>query len=129
MSDSSSLRFDKYLWSVRLFKTRSLATDACKNGRVKLKGLPVKPSRSVELNDEFTLRRAPATLSFRVKGLPPSRIGAKLVSLYLEDMTPESEMEKLDIRLIPDAGRRQRGMGRPTKKERRDIDRLKDLPG
>lgn len=126
MGDNASPRYDKYLWSVRLFKTRSQATDACRNGRVLIKGLPVKPSHTAEVNDEFNLRRAPATLTFRIIGLPPSRVGAKLVPLYLEDLTPASERDKLDLRLLPDSGRRPRGMGRPTKKERRDIDRLKN---
>ncbi|TFH37330.1 MAG: RNA-binding S4 domain-containing protein [Bacteroidia bacterium] len=128
MSNNPSPRYDKFLWTVRLFKTRSLATDACKNGRILLNGIAVKPSRLAEINDEFTFRKAPATLSYRIKSLPPSRVGAKLVSLYIDDLTPESEKEKLDLKLLPIAGRRQRGMGRPTKKARRDIDRMKNSP-
>jgi len=124
MSDNPSPRFDKYLWSVRLFKTRSMATDACRNGRVIINGVPVKPSRLAAINDEFTIRRAPATLSFRIKGLPSSRIGASFVPLYLDDLTPESEREKLNQKLLPGTAKRARGAGRPTKKERRDIDRL-----
>lgn len=91
-----------------------------------MNGLPVKPSRIAEINDSFTLRRPPALLSFRIIEFPPSRVGPKLVSLYLEDITPQAEKDKLDIRLTPATGRRLRGTGRPTKKERRDLDRLSD---
>lgn len=120
------IRYDKYLWAVRLFKTRSMASDACRNGRIQIEGLNIKPSRTAALEDIFTLRRPPALLTFRVKELPPSRVGAKLVSHYLEDMTPEEEREKLNIRLSDKTGLRPRGTGRPTKRERRDLDRLKE---
>ncbi|MBS0011026.1 MAG: RNA-binding S4 domain-containing protein, partial [Bacteroidales bacterium] len=93
------IRYDKYLWAVRLFKTRSMASDACRNGRVQIDGLNIKPSRTAVIEDVFTLRRPPALLNFRVKELPPSRVGAKLVSQYIEDLTPEEEREKLNIKL------------------------------
>lgn len=124
MSDVQGTRFDKYLWTVRLFKTRSLATDACRNGRVLLNGSTIKPSRIAAAGDLFTLRRPPATFSFRIIAIAPSRVSASLVSQYLEDQTPESERSKLDVRITPPTGYRQRGTGRPTKKERRDLDRL-----
>ena len=126
MAEKSAPRIDKYLWSVRLFKTRSMATDACRNGRILINGQPVKPSRTAEINDLFTIRRPPVILSFKITGIPPSRVSAKLVSLYLEDLTPESEKNKLEIKLTTTQGRRPRGTGRPTKKERRDLDRLND---
>ncbi|MEZ4999277.1 MAG: RNA-binding S4 domain-containing protein [Bacteroidales bacterium] len=126
MVEKTAPRIDKYLWSVRLFKTRSLASEACRNGRVQINGLAVKPSRTAEIGDRFTIRRPPAILSYMITGIPPSRVSAKLVSLYLEDLTPESERSKLEIRLTTTQGRRPRGTGRPTKKERRDLDRLHD---
>lgn len=126
MNNMEGVRYDKYLWAVRLFKTRSMASDACRNGRVQIDGLNIKPSRIAAIEDIFTLRRPPALLTFRVKELPPSRVGAKLVSLYLEDMTPEEEREKLNIKLSGNTGLRPRGTGRPTKRERRDLDRLRD---
>lgn len=126
MSESSGLRFDKYLWSVRLYKTRSLATDACKNGRILLNGQPVKPSRSIGINTLFTLRRPPAQLSFRVISLPPSRVSAKLVSIYLEDLTTIEERAKLEVSKLSNDGRRLRGTGRPTKKDRRTLDDMRN---
>lgn len=126
MTEKKAPRIDKYLWSVRLFKTRSIASEACRNGRVLINELPVKPSRTAEINDLFTIRRPPAVLLFRITGIPPSRVSAKLVSAYLEDLTPESEKNKLEIKLTTFQGRRPRGTGRPTKKERRDLDRLND---
>ncbi|MCA1756801.1 MAG: RNA-binding S4 domain-containing protein [Bacteroidales bacterium] len=126
MSNMEGIRYDKYLWTVRLFKTRSMASDACRNGRVQIDGLNIKPSRTAVIEDIFTLRRQPALLNFRVKELPPSRVGAKLVSQYLEDLTPEEEREKLNIKLSDKTGLRPRGTGRPTKRERRDLDRLRD---
>jgi ribosome-associated heat shock protein Hsp15 len=126
MSESSGLRFDKYLWSVRLYKTRSLATEACKNGRILLNGQPVKPSKIIEINTQFTLRRPPAQLSFRVISLPPSRVSAKLVSNYLEDLTTIEERTKLEVSKLSNDGRRVRGAGRPTKKDRRNLDEMRN---
>lgn len=120
-------RYDKYLWAVRLFKTRSMASDACRNGRVQIEGTNIKPSRTAAREEIFTLRRPPALLTFRVKEIPPSRVGAKLVNLYLEDLTPEEEREKLNIRLTDRTGLRPRGTGRPTKRERRDLDRMREI--
>jgi ribosome-associated heat shock protein Hsp15 len=120
-------RYDKYLWAVRLFKTRSIASDACRNGRVQIEGTNIKPSRTTAREEIFTLRRPPALLTFRVKEIPPSRVGAKLVNLYLEDLTPEEEREKLNIRLTDRTGLRPRGTGRPTKRERRDLDRMREI--
>ena len=124
-NDKNNLRIDKYLWSVRIYKTRSLASDACKKGRVFLNGQQVKPSYIVNINDIFMVKKPPASFIFKVAGLPSSRISAKLVGNYIHDLTPESEKEKLATRLLPDSGFRVRGTGRPTKRERRNIDKLK----
>lgn len=116
------MRIDKYLWCVRLFKSRTLATEAIAKGRVKMGGEPVKASRMLSLNEEFTLRRGPATFTYRVKGFPPARVGAKLVEEYLDDLTPQSERELL---MGPKPGFniwRAPGSGRPTKKERRELE-------
>lgn len=122
----TEMRYDKYLWAIRLFKTRSLASDACRNGRILSEGQNIKPSKAAAPGDMFILRRPPALLTFRIIGLPPSRVGAKLVGEYLEDLTPEEEREKLNIKLTNNTGQRPRGTGRPTKKERRDIDRMRE---
>jgi ribosome-associated heat shock protein Hsp15 len=127
MSNMEGIRYDKYLWAVRLFKTRSMASDACRNGRVQIDGTNIKPSRAAAREEIFTLRRPPALLTFRIKEIPPSRVGAKLVSQYLEDMTPEDEREKLNIKLTDKTGLRPRGTGRPTKRERRDLDRMREI--
>lgn len=126
MSKVREVRIDKYLWSVRLFKTRSTAADACKKGKVIINNVAVKPSRPVETGDIIILKRLPAIFSYKVVELPPSRISAKLVSDFIEDLTPEEEKNRLKIKSGPDYNYRPRGTGRPTKRERRDIDRLKE---
>lgn len=118
------LRIDKFLWAVRIFKTRSLATKACQSGKVKLNDVVVKPSRSVAINDIITLRRGPVLWSFRIKDLLKSRVGAKLVPDYLENLTPEEELIKLHRAQSNRALYREKGSGRPTKKERRDLEIL-----
>ncbi len=126
MSNSSPNRIDKFLWSVRLYKTRSQAADACKNGRILLNNSPLKPSRTIESGDILTVKKMPVTYTFRCISVPPSRIGAKLVADYIENLTPDEELQKLEIRAEFNTGRRRRGAGRPTKRERRDIDRFKN---
>jgi ribosome-associated heat shock protein Hsp15 len=121
------LRVDKWLWSVRLFKTRSQAAEYCRKGRVIIDDIPVKPSRLLREGDIITLRRPPAVFTYRVRGLVDRRQPAKLVSRYLEDITPDEEKEKAIHRNVIVFAKRQRGTGRPTKKDRRDIDRLGDL--
>ena len=114
-----SVRIDKWLWSVRLFKTRSQATDACRSGKVKIDDEPVKPSREVRTGQIISLHFGPLTKTVKVKELLQKRVGAKLVVNYMEDLTPEEEYQKLEvIRQNPFAKRK----GRPTKKERRDMD-------
>lgn len=117
------VRIDKWLWSMRLYKTRSIATDACKNNRVIINGTPAKPSRDVAVGDVIDVRKPPVTYTHKVKELIANRQPAKEVARYMEDITPDSEREKLQQRLTIFL-QRDRGAGRPTKKERRDIDEL-----
>jgi len=123
------LRIDKYLWCVRLAKTRSLATELCRKGKVRMGGEPVKPSREVRLGDLFSLHDHGIQRSFRVRELLSNRVGAKLVPGHLEDLTPEEEYGKLLLLHTRGFERRDRGVGRPTKRDRRDIDKLKDHEG
>ena len=126
MTDIKPVRIDKYLWAVRIFKTRSLAADACRMGRIMINDNPVKPSRSLALNEIMTVRKPPVTYTFKVKELSENRISAKLVTNYIEDLTPENEKLKLEIHRSVSAGYRKKGSGRPTKKERRIIDTWQD---
>jgi ribosome-associated heat shock protein Hsp15 len=127
MGISNEVRIDKFLWSVRLFKTRSTASEACRKGRVLIAGLPVKPSRNVTAGEIITLRRMPVIYRYRVIEPVSNRVSAKIVSNYIEDLTPEEEKVKLLAARSPGVfGFRTRGSGRPTKKERRVIDDLMD---
>jgi len=119
------VRVDKWLWAVRVFKTRSIATDACKKGRVTIDGQSVKPSRTLKTGEVIEVRKNPVRYSYKVKQLIQKRVGAKLVPDYMEDVTPASELEILEMQKNMSWFERERGMGRPTKKERRDIDRFK----
>jgi ribosome-associated heat shock protein Hsp15 len=119
----TNVRIDKYLWSVRLFKTRSKATEACKKKQVLLNDQPVKPSTSINEGDTFEIKRPPIIRTYRVKQLLDSRVSAKLVPEYLTETTPDAEFDKLqkarETNII-----RPKGKGRPTKKERRQLDKL-----
>jgi ribosome-associated heat shock protein Hsp15 len=126
MTDIKPVRIDKFLWAVRLFKTRSLATGACKMGRILVNDNPVKPSRTIEGKEILTVKKPPVIYTYRVKEPVENRVSAKLVNNYLEDLTPDIEKIKLEIRVSGLTGFRKRGLGRPTKKERRNIDRWKD---
>jgi len=121
-----NVRIDKFLWAVRIFKTRSLAASACRMGRILINNTGVKPSRMIEGNEIITVKKPPVTFIYKVKAPVENRISAKLVTNYLEDNTPESEKSKIDISRTISAGFRRRGSGRPTKKERRIIDRWQD---
>lgn len=118
------MRIDKYLWCVRLFKTREVAIDAVKSGRVRVGESQVKPACELKEGEVLTIRRGPAMLQYRVKGFPKGRVGAPLVSDYLLDITPEPEKAKLQEHNLILSLQRDRGTGRPTKKERRAIDEL-----
>jgi ribosome-associated heat shock protein Hsp15 len=114
-----TVRIDKWLWAVRLFKTRSQATDACRAGKVKVQGVTAKPSRELKLDHEISIQYGPITRTVKVTGLIEKRVGAKLVPDNLIDLTPQEEYQKLEqIKDNPFTRRK----GRPTKKERRDMD-------
>ena len=116
------MRVDKYLWCIRYFKTRSIATQACKKGTVKIDNTSVKPSRDVYPGDNVTVRKNQITYSLQVLDLPKSRLGSKLVDMYRKDTTPKEAFEHLDLVNYSKTYYRKKGVGRPTKKDRRDID-------
>jgi len=121
-----SVRIDKFLWAVRIFKTRSLASNACRMGRIMVNELAVKPSRDIEGGEVITVKKPPVTFKYKVIALTENRVSARLVNGFLEDITPDSEKIKGEINRAGSAGFRKKGTGRPTKKERRVIDRMKD---
>ncbi|MEP5253681.1 MULTISPECIES: RNA-binding S4 domain-containing protein [Winogradskyella] len=120
------MRIDKYLWCVRYYKTRSIATKACKKGQVKVNGAAVKPSREVFPTDKIELRKDQIIYQLTVNDLPPNRVGAKLVDLYRVDTTPKSAFEAQELLKYSKDYYRKKGTGRPTKKDRRDIDDFRD---
>lgn len=122
----SEVRIDKYLWSIRIYKTRSEATDACKGGKVKVNGSDIKPSKVVKLGDMITARKGPVTYTYRVLDLIDKRQGPKLVPNFAENLTPEEEIAKLRTPVETFFLKRDRGAGRPTKKDRRQMDSLWD---
>jgi ribosome-associated heat shock protein Hsp15 len=126
MEDKQSTRIDKYLWAVRLYKTRSIATEACKKGKVLMDGLPVKSSRMIKPGDVICIKEPPITKEYKVLDVSGKRMGAKLTADYIKDITPDEELEILRLTKIANQLNRPRGMGRPTKKERRDIDQFFD---
>ena len=116
------MRIDKYLWCIRMFKTRNIATEACKKGHVKMNGTQTKPSKEIFGNELITVRKDQMNYQIEVLDIPPNRVGAKLVDLYRKDRTPKEELEKLDLLKYSKDYYRKKGTGRPTKKDRRDID-------
>lgn len=114
-------RIDKWLWATRIFKTRSIATDACKKGRVAINNVTIKPSRMVKVGDTVAVRKPPITYTFEVVGLTEARVGAKLVPNYLKNITSPDQYELLDMVRISGFVNRQKGLGRPTKKEGREL--------
>lgn len=122
MSDTA--RIDKYLWAVRVFKTRTEAIDACKGNKVKVDGVAVKPSRPVKVGNTIEVRKGSVQYIYKVKALLENRVGARLVPEYAENLTPQSELDKLRAPVETFFLKRDRGMGRPTKKDRRDMDVL-----
>lgn len=119
-------RIDKWLWAMRVFKTRTIATDACKKGRVSMGGAAVKPSRSVKAGDVIEVRKPPITYTFRVKAVTGNRLGAKLVPEYLENITPQSQYELLEMTRISGFVDRRKGLGRPTKRDSRELARFRE---
>ena len=116
------MRIDKYLWCTRYFKTRNLASGACRKGHVKVNGQAVKPSREVFPEDKIDLRKEQINYELRVLALPDSRVGAKLVNLYREDTTPAEAFEHNELLRQTKEYYRKKGSGRPTKKDRRDLE-------
>ncbi len=115
-------RLDKWLWAARIFKTRTIAADACKNGRVMIDGVKMKPSRIVKEGDIIQVRKPPVTYSYKILKCIENRVGAKLIPEVLENVTPREQYELLEMNRIGGFVRRAKGLGRPTKKERRVMD-------
>ena len=115
-------RIDKWLWAVRIFKTRTIAAEACKKGRVNINGAQAKPSRMVKEGDVIQVRKPPITYSFRILQAIEKRVGAKLVSSILENVTSPEQYELLEMSKISGFVNRAKGTGRPTKKDRRELD-------
>ena len=122
-------RLDKWLWAARIYKTRTLAADACKNGRVSINGAQAKPSRTVKAGDEVAVKKSPITYTFRVKQAIEKRVGAKLLPDVLENITKPEQYELLEMSRISGFVGRARGTGRPTNKDRRALDEFaEDTP-
>lgn len=122
------MRIDKYLWCTRYCKTRSIATNACKKGHVKVNGQVVKPSRDVYATDRIDYRKDQINYQLIVNDIPESRVGAKIVNLYITDVTPKEAFDAKDLLKYSKDYYRKKGVGRPTKKDRRDIDDFYDSP-
>jgi len=120
------MRIDKYLWCTRYYKTRSLATEACKKGHIKLNESNVKPSKDVFSGEKLTIRKDQINYEILVIDIPKNRVGAKLVDLYRKDITPETAFQNQDLLKYSKDYYRKKGTGRPTKKDRRDIDTYND---
>lgn len=119
---SNEVRIDKWLWAVRIFKTRTIASDAIKMGRVTIGGQKVKPSRNVKVGEVIDVKKPPITYSFKVLALAENRMGAKLVPGFMENVTRKEQLDLLEMNRISGFRDRAKGLGRPTKKDRRDID-------
>lgn len=123
------VRIDKWLWAVRIFKTRSLASDACKMNRVRINGQLAKSSRTLRVGDVVSVRKPPMELSFEVLKLLNNRVGAKLVAEYMLNVTPHDQYEIMELQRLSGFVDRAKGLGRPTKKERRDLEQfIHELP-
>lgn len=118
----TEVRIDKWLWAVRLFKTRTLAAEACKKGKVIIQNVQVKPSRNVKVGDVVCIKRNPILFSFKVIALAENRMNAKLVAGFMENVTTADQLELIELAKLAGQSGRDRGTGRPTKKERRDIE-------
>ncbi|SKC57371.1 heat shock protein Hsp15 [Bacteroidales bacterium WCE2008] len=116
------VRLDKYLWAIRVFKTRSEATEACKGNKVKVGGVAAKPSKMISRGDTLEIRKGSVLYTYKVIGLIENRVGAKFVPDYAENLTPQSELDKLKAPVETFFLKRDRGAGRPTKKDRREMD-------
>ena len=121
-----SVRIDRWLWAVRVFKTRTIAAAACKKGRILIDNNSVKASRLIRIGDVIEVKKPPVTYSFKVLDLAEKRMGAKLVPNFMKNVTPPEEYEVLEMKRLSGFIDRQRGRGRPTKKERRDLQEFKN---
>ncbi len=126
MVEKHTTRIDKWLWAVRIFKTRSLASDACAGGKIKIDGTAVKASRNIVQNDIVQVRNGVVKYIYKVRKIAEKRMGAKLVPDFLEDMTPEEELAKLQSAHKQPIQTREKGQGRPTKRERRNMDKFRE---
>ncbi len=124
----NEVRIDKWMWATRIFKTRTIAADACKKGRIMIGGVNVKPSRMIKVGEVIQVRKPPITFSFEVLALSERRMGAKLVPDYLKNVTTPDQYEILEMNKISGFVNRAKGMGRPTKKDRRELEQFTD-PG
>lgn len=122
-----NLRVDKWLWAVRIYKTRSLASDACKKNQITINGVDVKPSRILKVGELVEVRKPPITRTYKVLGLLGKRQSAAVVKDFVEDVTPKEELDQLEMMRYVKGIHRERGEGRPTKKDRRDMDRFKTI--
>jgi len=121
------IRIDKYLWAIRVFKTRSVAAEAIKKGRVMIDGLPVKNSRMIKVGMTIDVRFSPIVRSFKVLDITGKRMGAKLVPDFMKEVTSEDQIELLELSKLANSMGRRKGLGRPTKKDRRDLDKLDEI--
>jgi ribosome-associated heat shock protein Hsp15 len=119
------IRIDKYLWAVRQYKTRTMAGDACRGGKIKLNGAPVKASREIKVGDMIEISTPGLVKKIKVLELLNNRVGAQKVPEYMEDLTPQEDIEQAKLVRQTNYEKRSRGLGRPTKRDRRDIDALK----
>jgi ribosome-associated heat shock protein Hsp15 len=126
MAEEKPIRIDKFLWSVRLYKTRSIASDACRKGKIIINSVEVKPSRIISKDEIIIVRKPPVIFTYKVIEPIGNRVSAKLAGLYIEDLTADEEKAKLDIRQSGVSGFRDKGSGRPTKKERRVLEKLNE---
>ena len=126
MLTKDDIRIDKFLWAVRIYKTRTQASDACSKGQVTINGMTVKPSRHVKAGETLMVHKPPLVRTFAIVALLGNRVSAQKVNEYIEDITPHEELIKLEASRFQRNAVRNRGAGRPTKRERRDIDRFID---
>lgn len=126
MGKPDQVRIDKFLWAVRIFKTRSIAADAIKKGKVMMNGAQVKGSRNVKTGEVIDVKVAPAVRSFEIIQLAQNRMGAKLVPEHIKEVTPQDQLEIIELQKLAMSMNRRKGLGRPTKKERRELDNYFD---
>ena len=126
MAEKHTTRIDKWLWAVRIFKTRALASEACAGGKIKIDDSAVKASRNIVQNDIVQVRKGVVKYLYKVRQTAEKRMGAKLVPDFLEDMTPEEELAKLESAQKQPIQTREKGQGRPTKRERRNMDKFRE---